>query len=77
LGTGIDAADLARRLLDEVELRQKALSCPADVVHQLGLGQAQLHEAARLLEPASGPGGDAARAVLFALLAATPTPGVA
>jgi hypothetical protein len=69
----MDAADLAHRLLEEAELRQHALSCPAHVVNHLGLDHEQLHEAAWLLENSTGPLGDAARAVLFALLAATPS----
>ena len=68
----MDAADLAHRLLEEADLRQDALSCPAHVVRHLGLDHEQLHETARLLEGSSGPHADAARAVLFALLAATP-----
>jgi hypothetical protein len=67
----MDPSDLARRLLEEAELREHALACPAHLVRHLGLDNEQLHETARHLEDSSGPHGDAARAVLFALLAAT------
>jgi hypothetical protein len=66
----MDARDLARRLLDEVELRRRALAYPAEVVRHLALDEERLRQAARLLEHSGGPHGDAARAVLFALFAA-------
>jgi hypothetical protein len=67
----MDAADLAGRLLEDAELRQHALSCPSHVVRHLGLDHEQLEETASHLEDSGGPGGDAARAALFALLTAT------
>jgi hypothetical protein len=66
----MDGAGVARLLLGDAEVRARAVRQPAPCAREWGLDVDGLQEVARILRQSNGVEADAARAALFAMLAA-------